>query len=94
MNCAVIEQPAGWRAPAIIAILVAAAVPGLPLVADALASVSIGSGASFGGPRFAGTLLSSVLVAFFTAVFSFAIGLPAGVIAALVWWTLKAMGKA
>jgi len=81
MDCTVLERPGRWRAAATIAILSLAVLPAVPLLGRSLAGVT--DGASFAGPGFLNALGGSLAVAGAVAAIAYAVGLPAGVLAAL-----------
>src|SRR5262245_57956461 len=77
MSCLWLERPGWWRGAGVAVILLAAALPALPLVAPAL-----GTRPAVGG-SFGGALWNSGVVALLVAASAWGVGLPLGVAAAL-----------
>lgn len=81
ISCAILERPGPWRAMSVATLLVIAVLPTVPLLWSAVASLA--SAPTIVGNGFTSAGQNSALVAVPVAIVSLAVGLPAGVVAAL-----------
>ena len=85
-SCQALDRPGRWRAIIVIAILALAVAPAIPLF---LAAFPHSSAELAVGQTFVPALLRGALVAVTTALFSFLLGLPTGVLLALHEFPLR-----